>query len=40
MSKNNFTDFQEAVSLKKILEIVQDNTLKCLKLIHILGNKN
>ena len=34
MFENNFTDFQEAVSLEKIFEIVQENTLKCLKLVH------
>ena len=32
--ENNFTDFREAVSLEKIFEIVQENTLKCSKLIH------
>jgi hypothetical protein len=37
--ENNFTDFREAVSLKKIFEIVQENTLKCSKLISFLGNK-
>ena len=40
MFENNFTDFQEAVSLEKIFEIVQENTLKCSKLILFLGNKN
>ena len=37
--ENNFTDFREAVSLEKIFEIVQENTLKCLKLISFLGSK-
>ena len=37
--ENNFTDFREAVSLEKIFEIVQENTLKCSKLISFLGNK-
>ena len=37
--ENNFIDFREAVSLEKIFEIVQENTLKCSKLISFLGNK-
>ena len=37
--ENNFTDFREAVSLEKIFEIVQENTLKCSKLISFSGNK-
>ena len=38
--ENNFTDFREAVSLEKIFEIVQENTLKCSKLIHFQATKN
>jgi hypothetical protein len=35
-----FTDFREAVRLEKIFEIVQENNLKCSKLISsFLGNK-
>ena len=34
-----FTDFWEAVSLEKIFEIVQENTLECSNLISFLGNK-
>ena len=34
-----FTDFQDAVSLEKIFEIVQENTLKCSKLISFFCNK-
>ena len=30
---------REAASLEKIFEIVQENTLKCLKLISFLGNE-
>ena len=37
--ENNFIDFREAVSLEKIFEIVQENTLKFSKLISFLGNK-
>ena len=37
--KDYFTDFQEAVSLEKIFEIVQKNTLKCSNLISFLGIK-
>ena len=32
--ENNFTDFQEAVSLEIVFKIVQENILKCSKLIH------
>ena len=31
--ENNFTDFREAVSLENFFEIVQENTLKCSKLL-------
>ena len=37
--EDNFTDFQEAVSLKKTFDIVQENTVKCSKLMSFLGNK-
>ena len=37
--EDNFTDFQEAVNLKKTFDNVQENTLKCSKLISFLGNK-
>ena len=33
--ENIFTDFQDAVSLEKIFEIVEENTRKCSKLIRI-----
>ena len=32
--ENNLGYIREAISLKKIFEIVQENTLKCSKLIH------
>ena len=38
--ENNFIDFREAASLEKIFEIVQENTLKCSKLIHFWATKN
>ena len=37
--QEQFTGFREAVSLGKIFEIVQENTLKCSKLTHFRQQK-